>query len=55
MVKLTLVSYFQDDEINHYFSIQSCEKELEIFELKRIELLRIDSEKDLLMASVSHD
>lgn len=50
MVKLTLVSYFQDDEINHYFSIQSCEKELEIFELKRI-----DSEKDLLMASVSHD
>lgn len=45
-----LCSFVYEEEVNHHFSFNSCDKELQIFELKRQ-----DKEKDILMASVVHD
>lgn len=47
---LHVCSYIERGEVNHHFSMHSCEKEMQIFELKRRE-----KEKDILMASVLHD
>ena len=45
-----LCSYVDENEINHHLTFQSCEKELQIFELTRQ-----NQDKDILMASVLHD